>query len=149
MKKKVLDKAPEIVAAMRNDEFTCCECDRQGECNGEPGCLWRHDAAALIEAYAAQRGAVTEERDGLQAKYDRLNDFKRTQSAKLLARLGTVEAERDAAVESWRGFCSKCEWRDKQYLDDGKMDDRCKTCRENHKCNWEWRGAQGEGEDIA
>lgn len=55
-----------------------------------------------------------------------------------------ARAERDAAVESWRGFCSKCIWKGKQRLSDGQLDGRCKTCCENGKCNWEWRGAQGE-----
>lgn len=50
--------------------------------------------------------------------------------------------EKDAAVDSWHGFCSKCVWNGKQYLSDGKMDDRCKTCRENNKCNWQWRGVK-------
>lgn len=62
------------------------------------------------------------------------------------AEIERVAAERDAAVESWRGFCVKCNWRGKQYLSDGKMDDRCKTCLENNKCNWKWRGPQGAGE---
>lgn len=63
----------------------------------------------------------------------------------VLAELARVTAERDAAVESWRGFCSKCAWNGKQRLSDGQLDARCKTCRENAKCNWEWRGAQKEG----
>ena len=58
----------------------------------------------------------------------------------LRADLARVTAERDAAIADWRGFCAKCAWNKKQYLADGKMDDRCKTCRENGKCNWEWRG---------
>lgn len=59
---------------------------------------------------------------------------------KVLTELEQVKRERDAAIESWRGFCAKCTWNGKQYLSDGKMDDRCKTCRDNNKCNWEWRG---------
>lgn len=62
------------------------------------------------------------------------------ENEKLRAELEQVKRERDAAIESWRGFCAKCAWNGKQYLSDGKMDDRCKTCRDNHKCNWEWRG---------
>lgn len=60
----------------------------------------------------------------------------------LRAELAQVKRERDAAIESWRGFCAKCAWSGKQYLSDGKMDDRCKTCRDNNKCNWEWRGPE-------
>lgn len=59
---------------------------------------------------------------------------------KVLTESEQVKRERDAAIESWRGFCAKCTWNGKQYLSDGKMDDRCKTCRDNNKCNWEWRG---------
>ena len=62
--------------------------------------------------------------------------------AKLEAELEQVKRERDAAVETWRGFCAKCEWVKRQFLSDGRMDDRCKTCRENNKCNWQWRGVK-------
>lgn len=55
-----------------------------------------------------------------------------------------LKRERDAAVESWRGFCSQCAWKNHQYLADGKMDDMCRTCRDNAKCNWKWRGPKEE-----
>lgn len=55
-----------------------------------------------------------------------------------------LKRERDTAVESWRGFCSQCAWKNHQYLADGKMDDRCRTCRDNAKCNWKWRGPKEE-----
>ena len=55
-----------------------------------------------------------------------------------------LRKERDAAVESWRGFCSQCAWKNHQYLADGKMDDMCRTCRDNAKCNWKWRGPKEE-----
>lgn len=55
-----------------------------------------------------------------------------------------LKRERDAAVESWRGFCSQCAWKNHQYLADGKMDDMCRTCRDNAKCNWKWRGLHKE-----
>lgn len=64
------------------------------------------------------------------------------ENEKLRADLEQVKRERDAAIESWRGFCAKCAWSGKQYLSDGKMDDRCKTCRDNNKCNWKWRGPE-------
>lgn len=68
------------------------------------------------------------------------------------AEIERLKAERDAAVESWRGFCAKCAWNGQQRLPDGQMDARCKTCREGGKSNWEWRGpqqgaAQGGGGD--
>lgn len=53
--------------------------------------------------------------------------------------LSALVKARDEAVESWRGFCSKCAWRGKRHLSDGQLDARCKTCLENGKCNWEWR----------
>lgn len=65
--------------------------------------------------------------------------------SKLEAELEQVKRERDAAVETWRGFCAKCEWVKRQFLSDGRMDDRCKTCRENNKCNWQWRGVKEGG----
>ena len=58
----------------------------------------------------------------------------------VLGELERVTRERDAAVESWRGFCAKGMWNGKQYLSDGQMDARCETCREGGKCNWQWRG---------
>ena len=62
----------------------------------------------------------------------------------LQAENNRLRRERDAAVESWRGFCSQCAWKNHQYLADGKMDDRCRTCRDNAKCNWKWRGPKEE-----
>lgn len=64
------------------------------------------------------------------------------ENKELRVELEQVKRERDAAIESWRGFCAKCAWSGKQYLSDGKMDDRCKTCRDNNKCNWKWRGPE-------
>lgn len=58
----------------------------------------------------------------------------------LQAQLVQVTKERDFAVKSWRGFCAKCAWDSRQHLSDGRYDDRCVTCRQNLKCNWEWRG---------
>ena len=62
----------------------------------------------------------------------------------LQAENNRLRRERDAAVESWRGFCSQCAWKNHQYLADGKMNDRCRTCRDNAKCNWKWRGSKEE-----
>ena len=61
------------------------------------------------------------------------------ENEKLRAELEQVKQERDAAISSWRGFCVKCDWNGKQYLGDGQMDARCRTGRENGKCNWHWR----------
>lgn len=67
-------------------------------------------------------------------------DKLQAENEKLRAELERVKRERGAAIADWQGFCAKCVWNGKQYLSDGKMDDRCKTCRDNNKCNWEWRG---------
>lgn len=61
---------------------------------------------------------------------------------RLQAQLAKSQRRELAAVESWRGFCVKCTWNGKQHLSDGKMDDRCVTCRANEKCNWQWRDPQ-------
>ena len=53
--------------------------------------------------------------------------------------LEQVKQERDAAIADWHGFCVKCAWNGEQNLADGQMDDRCRTCKKNGKCNWEWR----------
>ena len=62
---------------------------------------------------------------------------------RLQAQLVKSQRRELAAVECWRGFCVKCAWNGKQHLPDGKMDDRCVTCRANGKCNWQWRDPQG------
>ena len=62
------------------------------------------------------------------------------ENEKLRAELEQVKQERDAAIADWHGFCVKCAWNGEQNLADGQMDDRCRTCKKNGKCNWEWRG---------
>ena len=47
------------------------------------------------------------------------------ENEKLRAELERVQRG-GAAIADWRGFCAKCVWNGKQYLSDGKMDDRCK-----------------------
>ena len=65
---------------------------------------------------------------------------------RLQAQLAESQRREQAAVGSWRGFCAKCDWNGRQRLSDGSLDARCKTCRENGKCNWQWRGSQaGKG----
>lgn len=63
----------------------------------------------------------------------------------LQSQLAASARREKAAVDDLRGICSKCDWRDKQRLSDGQLDDKCKTCYANNKCNWQWRGPS-EGE---
>ena len=98
------------------------------------------EAATALSTLQAENEKLRVEAEGMRSNwYKSVEEIK-----KLRTELERVTAERDAAVASWRGFCAKCAWNGKQYLADGKMDDRCKTCRENGKCNWQWRGQKEE-----
>lgn len=118
------------------------------------------EATSALDMYLAIESLVTELSED-RYRHDRLQDFEVAQAQELARvkealdaaiagqetlqkELARVKAERDAAIEDWRGFCAKCAWNGKQRLSDGKMDARCETCRENAKCNWEWRGPQKE-----
>lgn len=61
-----------------------------------------------------------------------------------------LKRERDAAIEDIFNFssnkCFCCAHNTHKWLSDGGMDDLCKTCLENGKCNWKWRGVQKEEE---
>ena len=94
-------------------------------------------AATALSTLQAENEKLRAELDEKEKYYDQMID---ALAATDSAELEQVKRERDAAIESWRGFCAKCTWNGKQYLSDGKMADRCKTCRDNNKCNWEWRG---------
>ena len=106
------------------------------------------DAATALSTLQAEneklRADLEYEREHANAYYEECGQWE-AENEKLRAELERVKRERDAAVASWRGFCAKCAWNGKQYLADGKMDDRCKTCRENGKCNWQWRGQKEDG----
>mgnify|MGYP001625366502 CR=1 FL=1 len=107
---------------------------------------WEHRTVENLRSaiQKAQATAISTLQIENQALRNSANGFK-AENEKLRAELERVKRERDAAVASWRGFCAKCAWNGKQYLADGKMDDRCKTCRENGKCNWQWRGQKEDG----
>lgn len=57
-------------------------------------------------------------------------------------------AEKEALVKElfeWASAkCFICKHIKNKFLSDGKMDDLCRTCLNNDKCNWEWRGIGGE-----
>lgn len=86
---------------------------------------------------------------------ERLNNFNESQCAMLLKKnaylhteLEQLKRERDAAIEDIFNFssnkCFCCAHNTHKWLSDGGMDDLCKTCLENGKCNWVWRGVQKE-----
>lgn len=60
------------------------------------------------------------------------------------ARAEKAEKERDAAIHGiFQAASAKCFWckhESNKWLSDGSMDDLCRTCLENGKCNWEWKG---------
>lgn len=101
------------------------------------------DAASILSTLQTENEKLRDEVERQRRSADnRQHLYENAERAymKVLTESEQVKRERDAAIESWRGFCAKCTWNGKQYLSDGKMDDRCKTCRDNNKCNWEWRG---------
>ena len=124
--KTLLNRAPEIVAAVL--------CDKTMECCGKAKQCPYHstDYNHMSVGYGCDVDRLDADTAGLLKAY--------------AAQLAAVTAERDAAVESWCGFCAKCKWNGKQYLSDGKRDDRGKTCRESNKGNGDWLGPQGAGE---
>ena len=129
-----MGKAPEIVAAL---ERACHDCNPTPCCEYE---VLGKAAADMIKALATRIADLEAQH---RTEYSEDAGYDCAALGQLWDQLSAVTNERNAAVESWRGFCAKCKWNGKQYLSDGKMDDRCKTCRENNKCNWEWRGPQG------
>lgn len=110
---------------------------------GPEGIKMCQDAATALSTLQAENAQLLAdleyEREHANAYHEECGQWE-TENAQLLTELEQVKRERNAAVESWRGFCAKCAWNGKQYLADGQMDARCKTCRETGKCNWEWRG---------
>lgn len=102
------------------------------------------DAATTLSTIQAEnkrlKSLLGESGQDLWSKENQRADRLEAENEKLRAELERVKRERGAAIADWQGFCAKCVWNGKQYLSDGKMDDRCKTCRDNNKCNWEWRG---------
>ena len=117
----------------------CLGCGHENNC-GIHGCAVMRAAADAMENLQTENAALRRVVDNILNEQDMMiKEF----TAKL-EELAEVKAERDAAIEDWRGFCVKCAWNGKQRLSDGEMDARCATCRANNKCNWEWRGPQKE-----
>ena len=94
------------------------------------------DAATALSVLQAENEKLRDEAEGMRSNwYKSVEEIQ-----KLRAELERVKRERDAAIADWHGFCVKCAWNGEQNLADGQMDDRCRTCKKNGKCNWEWRG---------
>ncbi len=116
--KAVLDRKPEIVAALRccaNSDGDCMCCGSyQVLCQADKSALMEL-AAALIEAYAAQLAAVTSERD----------------AAVVDLRVLAKEKHSCFACAEDKFDCNK---------------GICNGCAYNDGDNWRWRGPQGAGE---
>ena len=71
-----------------------------------------------------------------------------TPAMEALRKIEQLKRERDAAVADIFNFssckCFCCVHNTHKWLSDGGKDDLCKTCLENGKCNWKWRGVQKE-----
>ena len=109
-------------------------CDRAAQERGEPS------AATVITDLLTRAEAA----EAMVTSVKMVNKSLSEALKNAEARAEKAERERDAAVQEWQGFCIK--WDGKQYLSDGTLDDRCCTCRDNQKCNWnwEWRGMKEE-----
>lgn len=99
--KTLIERANEIVPYLRN---TC------NGCNPTPCCEYEVLGSAAANVIGE-----------LVADYNRLNDFDKTQSYKLLAQLSAVTAERDEALRRER---SAVEW----------LDGHCFSCAHINDC---------------
>lgn len=70
---------------------------------------------------------------------------KRTFAKLMKGAVQKLEAERDVIIRAIPPRCKYCVRNGPQFLQDGTMDDVCRTCFQNDKCNWQWRGVQKEG----
>lgn len=62
--------------------------------------------------------------------------------------LEQTKRERDAAVADIPKRCCFCKHERHMYHVDGRVDGVCKTCVENGRCNWTWRGPQDKREGM-
>lgn len=140
------NRAPEIAAALRSIST--------GHALSNELCMdvgWRRVCslgADLIEQIAALQSENAE----LKKRLDEVNDFEKSQCAKLLERLSRVEAERDAAISDVPHDCEHCKHAMGsgacKLLPDGDQfsPDYTESFDRDGNCDhWEWRGAQGEG----
>ena len=103
-------------------------------------------------AYDAALTAQQSEIERLKKDYDRINDFENSQCVKLLAKLNTVERERDALVEALQeaGACDECKkWQTSEcgYADNIYVREDGYYPFEGNDC-FEWRDLPGKGEEA-
>lgn len=65
---------------------------------------------------------------------------------RLQTELERAKRERDAAVADIPKRCCLCKHERHMYHVDGRVDGVCKTCVENNRINWTWRGPQDNQE---
>ena len=91
-------------------------------------------AKEALEQLAALQAANAE----LKKRFNEVNDFEKTQCAKLLAKLSRVGAERDAAISDIKRCCDTCMW---YQADSGSAVRRCRRVYEPSACmeciNWQ------------
>ena len=108
-------------------------------------------ANAEATEYVGEMAAVAVERDSLRSQVEQLTNGQLQVMQAFQATVDGLTAERDAAVAELFNFtsakCFICKHEGHKWLSDGKMDDLCRTCIDNYKCNWEWRGPQKEAHD--
>lgn len=84
----------------------------------------------------------------LQAELAQTNTIADLEVKKLQAELEQTKRERDAAVADIPKRCCLCKHeRHVVALVAGRADGVCKTCVENNRMNWTWRGPQDKQED--
>lgn len=67
---------------------------------------------------------------------------------RLQTELERAKRERDAAVADIPKRCCFCKHERHMYHVDGRVDGVCKTCVENNRLNWTWRGPQNKQEGM-
>ena len=104
------------------------------------------DIPALLAEVERQADEIKTLSDYIEAYIDICDKHQETHH-KLMDKLASVTAERDAAVNDLRGKCQYCARQPMRHLSDGQLDALCVTCQKYNKCNWKYRGAGKEQND--
>lgn len=123
--KTLLDRAPEIVAALL--------CDKTMECCGKAKQCPYHstDYNHISVGYGCDVDRLDADTAGLLKAYA-------AENAQLRDQLAAVTAERVAAVEEMNHVCDTC--------GHDILIEHCHNQVDGDCVNWEWRGPQGAGE---